>query len=418
MTSGARIDISALHQALVDELKHKGYLYTSPVEAAFRAVPRHLFLPDVAPDEVYRDQSIPTKRLDNGTVSSSSQPAIMAVMLDQLELQPGQRVLEIGAGTGYNAALMAHIVGDTGQVVTVDIDEDIVKEARDHVAAAGFQQVQVVCSDGGLGYPAAAPYDRIILTVGAWDIAPAWREQLKPKGRILLPLSIRGPQLSVAFEPAGDHLVSISVKPCGFMRLRGAFAGPEASIRLGSEPGLSIMVEERDLINAEVIYKVLTAPGKNLATTIQAAPGEIFCGLKLWLALREPGFCSLNAEGELTKPDIVSDLFRFSSKSEFRGSIGLAEKDSLCLLTPPPDQPPLLKPIDDAPPCVLFVQSFGPDETLAHRLIKQIVAWDAAGRPSTEGLCIRAYPEDSKYAPSANEFIVQKQFSQLVLDWS
>jgi protein-L-isoaspartate(D-aspartate) O-methyltransferase len=106
--------VSTLHQALVDRLKCAGYIHTPAVEAAFRAVPRHLFLPAVAPDTVYTDEAIPTKRLDGKAVSSSSQPAIMAIMLEQLDLHPGHRVLEIGAGTGYNAALMAHIVGDSG----------------------------------------------------------------------------------------------------------------------------------------------------------------------------------------------------------------------------------------------------------------------------------------------------------------
>lgn len=221
-------NISALHQALVDKLKRMGLIRTPPVEAAFRAVPRHLFLPDVPLEKVYQDQAIVTKRLDDEPVSSSSQPAVMAIMLEQLDLKPGHRVLEIGAGTGYNAALVAHIVGDTGQIITVDIDDDIAKNARQHLAAAGFEDVQVVCTDGGFGYPSAAPYDRIILTVGAWDIAPAWQEQLKPKGRLLLPLTLREDvQLTVAFELADGYLVSVSLENCGFMKLRGAFAEPQ-----------------------------------------------------------------------------------------------------------------------------------------------------------------------------------------------
>ena len=95
------------------------------VAAALRAVPRHLFLPDLPPEAAYRDDAIVTKRdADGQGISSSSQPAIMAIMLDQLDLAPGHRVLEIGAGTGYNAALIAHIVGPSGQVVSVDIDAD------------------------------------------------------------------------------------------------------------------------------------------------------------------------------------------------------------------------------------------------------------------------------------------------------
>ena len=110
-------DANALNQNLVDQLKWKGILTLPEVEAAFRAVPRHLFLPDLPLEEVYQDEAIATKMLDGQFVSSSSQPAIMAIMLEQLQLEAGQRVLEIGAGTGYNAALMAHIVGETGQVV-------------------------------------------------------------------------------------------------------------------------------------------------------------------------------------------------------------------------------------------------------------------------------------------------------------
>src|SRR5215210_2312005 len=137
-------DAAALHQALVDQLARAGLIRTPRVEAAFRAVPRHLFLPGLALDKVYSDVAIPTKHLDDVPISSSSQPAIMAIMLEQLGLEPGHRVLEIGAGTGYNAALMAHIVGATGRVITLDIDEDIVDNARRHLAAAGCDQVQVV----------------------------------------------------------------------------------------------------------------------------------------------------------------------------------------------------------------------------------------------------------------------------------
>ncbi|WNZ25433.1 methyltransferase domain-containing protein [Leptolyngbya sp. NK1-12] len=215
------------HQAYVDQLKQAGWIRTPSVEAAFRRVPRHHFLPNVPLVETYQNQAIITKRLNGKSVSSSSEPGLMATMLEQLDLKPGHRVLEIGAGTGYNAALMAHIVGETGQVISIDIDEDIVEAAHQHLATAGYPQVQVVCRDGGNGYPDFAPYDRIILTVGAWDIAPAWREQLSARGRLLLPLRIKTRQVSIAFEPADNYLVSISVVPCGFMELREVLAEPD-----------------------------------------------------------------------------------------------------------------------------------------------------------------------------------------------
>ena len=219
--------IPQLHQALVDQLTKNGSITTSAVEAAFRAVSRHLFLPHVPPEHVYQDQAIPTKYDEGRAISSSSQPTIMAIMLEQLALAPGHRVLEIGAGTGYNAALMAHIVGDTGHVVTIDVDEDLVTQARDHLTTAGFSHVTVVQGDGAFGYPHSAPYERIILTVGAWDIAPAWGEQLAPQGRIVLPLTLLPSlMLSVALERVDHGFQSVSAKPCGFMPLRGAYAHP------------------------------------------------------------------------------------------------------------------------------------------------------------------------------------------------
>lgn len=120
-----------LRAALVESLRTKGALRSPAVAEAFAAAPRHLFVPDVSVAEAYRDRFIATKRMPDGEViSSSSQPEIMAVMLEQLDVRPGQRVLEVGAGTGYNAALLAYLVGASGSVTTVDIDDDLVASAR------------------------------------------------------------------------------------------------------------------------------------------------------------------------------------------------------------------------------------------------------------------------------------------------
>src|SRR5260370_1798721 len=157
----------------------------------------------------------------------------MAIMLEQLALQPGQRVLEIGAGTGYNAALIAQIVGKSGQVVTVDIDEDVASSARQQLAAAGFDRVDVHCADGGFGYPEAAPYDRIILTASAWDIAPAWFKQLSPAGRLVLPLSLRQGPESAGFQADPGHCSSVAGSRRGFVAFWGAVCRPPPRVPLG-----------------------------------------------------------------------------------------------------------------------------------------------------------------------------------------
>ena len=196
--------LAELRERLVAEVLQTSGIRDERIAAALRDVPRHLFLPHLPPEEAYLDDAIVTKRDAEGQpISSSSQPAIMAIMLDQLDLAPGQRVLEIGAGTGYNAALIRHIVGPSGTVVSVDIESDLVERAREHLASAGYPDVTVVAADGAEGYPPGAPYDRVIATVGVSDLAPAWLQQTGPDARIVVPLDVRGSQLAVAFGRAG-----------------------------------------------------------------------------------------------------------------------------------------------------------------------------------------------------------------------
>src|SRR4029079_19190306 len=189
---------------LVGGLRDSGRLCSAAVEEAFRAVPRHLFLPGVPLPRAYADEAVAVQTVDGVTTSSASQPSMMAIMLAQLDLRPGHRVLEIGAGTGYNAALMARLVGRQGHVVSVDIDADLVDGAARHLAAAEVSDVELVCGDGALGHPSAAPYDRIVLTVGSGDVRPEWVAQLAPGGRLLLPLALWGTQVSVALDLGAD----------------------------------------------------------------------------------------------------------------------------------------------------------------------------------------------------------------------
>jgi len=412
-------EIAKLQKALVEKLIRMGCIRSPSVERAFRSIPRHLFAPGVALEKVYSDNSIPTKRIDGKLVSSSSQPAIMAIMLEQLQLQPGHRVLEIGAGTGYNAGLMKHLVGDSGLVVTIDIDEYLVESAREHLRSAGLGRVNVVCGDGGLGYADHAPYDRIILTVGAWDIAPAWWKQLKPGGRLLLPLEIKGGiQKSVAFDQRDGHLESVSVRDCGFITLQGAFAKPQDIISLGPEPGLSISVNDGVKVDGDVVYGLLSDPSKDRPSGVHASPSEvIFGGLALWLSLRVPGLCVLSAEGQSADRGIVPCFMVYRGEWRRCWTIGLLRDEGLCVFVGPPKQDSSSEQLDGFQTFELFVRSFGPGTELARRLVEQARAWDAAGRPSSNGLRIKAYPKDTDYVPSTDEFVVRKQWTQLVLDW-
>jgi protein-L-isoaspartate(D-aspartate) O-methyltransferase len=253
-TSDSRQEAAALRARLVGGLIASGVLHTPEVERALRTVPRHLFLPGVSLPDAYADNAVPTRWEDGVAVSSASQPAIVAIMLEQLQVASGMRILEIGAGTGYNAALLAELTGPSGSVITLDIDPGVTAEAVAHLAVAGYAQVRALAADGAAGWPEGAPYDRIILTVGVSDFTPAWFDQLADEGLIVAPLWLGGSEASVAFRKRDGMLDSESLAPCGFMRLRGQEAGAERWIAL---PGDRKLFAEHAAELAEPIARLL-----------------------------------------------------------------------------------------------------------------------------------------------------------------
>jgi protein-L-isoaspartate(D-aspartate) O-methyltransferase len=267
-----------LRERLIGILKANDALHDPAVERALRVVPRHLFLPGVPIDQAYADIAVATHWEGPIAVSSASQPAIVAIMLEQLRLTPDMHVLEIGAGTGYNAALMAELVGPLGSVTSVDIDPEIVAEASEHLNTAGYPQVRVIAADGAIGWPEGAPYDRIILTVGAADIVPAWFDQLAEGGVLLLPLVLGGSEASVAFRKWGGALASESLAPCGFMRLRGTEAGADQWVALAD--GRKLFAEHATEL-AEPIASLLRTRSRRRLWTHPLTPAmQQYLGLR------------------------------------------------------------------------------------------------------------------------------------------
>jgi len=220
----------SLRAKLTQYLVAQGTIRDDRVAAAFRAVPRHLFVPRVPLKVAYADDVVLMKRDAEGMVISSvSQPSIIAVMLEQAAIRPGHHVLEIGSG-GYNAALLRELTGTTGVVTTADIDPEVVARARQGLTRAGYDDVRVVQADGEFGVPEGAPYDRVLVTASAWDIPPAWVDQLRPGGRIVVPLRLGRQTRSVAFEEVHGHLESSSAVVCGFVTMQGAGAHPDDDV--------------------------------------------------------------------------------------------------------------------------------------------------------------------------------------------
>ena len=160
--------------------KNSRLITSDPVLKAFLAVPRELFV-----DPSYRDQSYADHPLPIGCEQTISQPTTVMLMLQLLELLPGQRVLEIGAGSGYNAALLAEL---SGVVVTVERHKQLVKIAQENLKQAGYEDVIVVNGDGKQGYASEGPYDRIMVTAAAHQVPQKLKDQLSIGGLLVAPI--------------------------------------------------------------------------------------------------------------------------------------------------------------------------------------------------------------------------------------
>ena len=394
---------------MVDALRSSGRIHSPAVEAAFRAVPRHLFLPGLPVADAYADEAVAVQFAAGVATSSASQPSMVAIMLEQLDLRPGQRVLEIGAGTGYNAALMARIVGPTGVVTSVDIDEDLVDRAAVHLASAGVEGVELVTADGALGHPPGAPYDRIVLTVGSDDVRPEWVEQLAAGGRLLLPLAVRGSQLSIALDLGSDGVLrSASVRSCAFIRLRGTAASSDASRVLD---GLGVALQtpaDASEPDAAVVAGALADPRERSPAAVPLGAVDIWDGFGLWLALTEAGACRLLAVEPET--GLRDDLLPLGSTS---GTVAL---------TAEPDGVPGVAAVVSAGRQVrgrskVAVRAFGPGgDPLADRLLDALHGWAAAGSPGAADWRFTVVPTGIAAPSLSSPCVVAKQHCRVLAE--
>ena len=182
---------------------------------------------DEALADIYSDRALMTAHDGMLATSSTTQPSLVTRMLAALDVHPGMRMLEIGTGTGYNAALLAELCGDASRVVSIECQEGVADKARRFLHEEGYGAIQVIHGDGFRGLDDAEPFDRIVATVGCSDVSPHWVKQLAPGGVLLVPLEHGLADPLTRFTPAFDHSGSLTGQVVGratFMRIQGELA--------------------------------------------------------------------------------------------------------------------------------------------------------------------------------------------------
>jgi protein-L-isoaspartate(D-aspartate) O-methyltransferase len=188
------MDFAARRAKMVEDLRGDGYLRSDAVIAAMGKVERHLFVPDEMRESAYEDCPQPI-----GFNQTISAPHMVAIMTELLDVQPASRILEIGTGSGYQAAILSELA-HRGKVVTVERVPELVEHVRKVFSSGGYVNVDVRIGDGSLGFPEYAPYDRIIVTAAAPAVPPSLVRQLGAGGRLLVPVGDRWGQVLVELE--------------------------------------------------------------------------------------------------------------------------------------------------------------------------------------------------------------------------
>jgi len=215
------MDYAKRRADLVAQLQARGSLRSARVAEVMRSVPREFFVPRYLTLRAYEDSPVPI-----GHGQTISAPHMVAIMTEALELGPGMRVLEVGSGSGYQAAILGRLVEPGGRIVTVERIPQLAERAKEALTACGAGNVSVLSGDGSGGRPDFGPFDRIVVTAAAPRMPPPLLEQLAPGGILVAPVGDRTCAL-IRVRRTADGLQEENLGACAFVPLKGAFGhGP------------------------------------------------------------------------------------------------------------------------------------------------------------------------------------------------
>jgi protein-L-isoaspartate(D-aspartate) O-methyltransferase len=213
-------DWASLRRAMVeDQIRKRGIRSPRLLEALAR-VPRHLFVPEELSAHAYEDRA-----LSIGEGQTISQPYMVAAMTEYLELEGNERVLEVGTGSGYQAAVLAELAKE---VITIENRASLAEAARERLLALGYRNIQVRIGDGTLGWREAAPFDAAVVAAAAPAVPPPLVEQLREGGRLIIPVGDSEKQLLQRIRKSANEMAPEKLFACQFVPLRGRHGWPDA----------------------------------------------------------------------------------------------------------------------------------------------------------------------------------------------
>jgi len=382
-------------------LEQSQYLFyrtpiSDPTVQAYLATPRHEFIKryrewgttewhDVHAENVaehivtlYTNKPLVLYGDDDDNVPSTiSQPSFVLRMLDLLQLQPGQQVFELGAGSGWNAALLGHLVGPAGRVYSLEIIPEVATMAANTIEHLDIKNVHIVAADGGEGYAAGAPYDRVIFTAGTYDLPHHFYEQMKDGGLLLVVIKNEGGGDNLfLLRKTDNHFESLESMPCGFVQLRGKY-------QLDSfEPTpVETLPEWTELQTKEITRLPFWWGGKGSEGFMWRT-----LGIRSFLGITEPLFRAFKTD----KVDPRSqEEYSFGLWDQSQGSLVLAKDDWLIAYGTP---------------------------AAKERLLQRIRQWVELGMPSAASFGLQVYPSEASVTTRQNQWIVKREESQFL--WS
>jgi protein-L-isoaspartate(D-aspartate) O-methyltransferase len=314
---------------------------------------------------------------DDDVPSTISQPSFVLHILDLLQLQPGQTVFELGAGSGWNAALMGRLVSPGGQVYSLEIIPEVAKMAARSMETLGITNVHIIEADGGEGYAAGAPYDRAIFTAGTYDLPHHFYEQLRDGGLLLIVMKNEGGGDTLfLLRKTTDHFESLESEPCGFVQLRGQYA-----IKSLEPIPLELLPEWSELQQQEISRTPFWWGGKGKEGLMWRT-----LGIRSFLGIAEPTFRAFKTEKAGTRAR-AEHFFGLWDRTQ--QSLVVAKDDGL----------------------IAYGSVVAKD-----RLLQRVRQWVDLGMPSAACMTLQVYPSDVPLMAGEDEWLVRRPESQFL--WS